>query len=62
VDYSGERRTLVEFTLKPQGSGTKLTVVESGFEHLPENRRLEAFRMNDGGWAEQLDNIAKYVG
>jgi hypothetical protein len=25
------------------------------------NRRAEAFRMNDGGWAEQMKNIEAHV-
>lgn len=61
VDYSGEEPTLVEFTLEPAGEGTVLRVVESGFDRLPAHRRDEAFRMNDGGWAEQLENIARHV-
>jgi uncharacterized protein YndB with AHSA1/START domain len=61
VDYSKETPTLVEFKLKPTATGTLLTVVESGFENIPEHRRLEAFRMNEGGWAEQMTNIEKYV-
>jgi len=61
VDYSKESPTLVEFTLEPKGSGTHLTVTESGFDKLPENRRLEAFRMDSEGWIEQMENIAKYV-
>ncbi len=31
------RRTYVEFTLQPAGTGTRLTVVESGFAQLPED-------------------------
>ncbi len=61
VDYSGEPTTLVEFTLAEAESGTLLTVVESGFDKLPPGRRDEAFRMNDGGWAEQLTNIERHV-
>lgn len=61
VDYSKESPTLVEFMLEPKGTGTRLTVVESGFDKLPENRRLEAFRMDTEGWIEQMENIAKYV-
>ena len=34
------RRTYVEFTLEPNGSGTRLTVVESGFAQLTD----DAFR------------------
>lgn len=62
VDYSKENPTLVEFKLEPKGGGTRLVVVESGFDKLPADRRLEAFRMDEEGWAEQMDNIAKHVG
>jgi hypothetical protein len=41
--------------------GTLLTVVEYGFDKVPATRRLEAFRMNSGGWEAQLQNIARYV-
>ena len=61
IDYSNETPTLVEFTLEAKGSGTHLVVTESGFDKLPSNRRLEAFRMNNEGWVEQLENIAKHV-
>jgi uncharacterized protein YndB with AHSA1/START domain len=60
-DYSSEPMTLVEFLLQPHEGGTLLTVVESGFDRLPCERREEAFRMNERGWAEQLDNIAAHV-
>src|SRR3984893_5505290 len=61
VDYSSEPTTLVEFQLDEVAGGTQLTVVESGFDRIPLARRAEAFRMNDAGWAEQLENIARYV-
>jgi uncharacterized protein YndB with AHSA1/START domain len=60
-DYSAEPSTLVEFRLEEIASGTRLTVVESGFDALPPERRDEAFRMNDGGWAGQLKNIRAHV-
>lgn len=60
-DYSGEPMTLVEFTLEDAPGGTRLTVVESGFDRIPLSRRAEAFRMNEGGWAEQMENIQRYV-
>ncbi len=60
-DYSAEPTTLVEFLLLPQGGGTLLTVVESGFDRLPPARRDEAFRVNDGGWAEQMKNVRGHV-
>ncbi len=61
VDYSSEPTTLVEFQLEEVAGGTRLTVVESGFDRIPAARRAEAFRMNEAGWAEQLENIARYV-
>jgi uncharacterized protein YndB with AHSA1/START domain len=61
VDYSSEPTTLVEFELEEVAGGTQLRVVESGFDRIPLARRAEAFRMNDAGWAEQLENIARYV-
>ena len=45
------RRTYVEFTLEPTGSGTRLTVVESGFAQLPEDDYRKAFDGNTEGWA-----------
>lgn len=61
VDYSDEAPTLVEFRLEPHGSGTRLTLTESGFDKVPASRRAEAFRMNEGGWTQQMDNIRKHV-
>ena len=61
VNYSDEKPTLVEFRLQPTKTGTKLTVTESGFENIPAHRRPEAFRMNDGGWAAQVQNIKNHV-
>ncbi len=60
-DYSGEPSTLVEFTLESTATGTLLRVVESGFDKLPSKRRLEAFWMNDSGWSQQIQNIARHV-
>jgi uncharacterized protein YndB with AHSA1/START domain len=60
-DYSQEPSTLVEFRLEPKGGGTLLTLTESGFSKLPADRRLEAFRMNDGGWAQQMKDIELHV-
>ncbi len=61
VDYSQEPTTLVEFELKAADGGTLLRVVESGFDQIPLSRRLEAFRMNSGGWEQQMKNIEKHV-
>src|ERR1700737_4403384 len=61
VDYSSEPTTLVEFQLEEVAEGTRLKVVESGFDGIPLTRRAEALRMNNAGWTEQLENIARYV-
>ena len=61
VDYSNEEPTLVEFKLEKTSTGTLLTVTESGFDKIPSHRRSEAFRMNEGGWSEQLKNIESHV-
>jgi uncharacterized protein YndB with AHSA1/START domain len=61
VDYSGEPTTLVEFRLEDAPGGTQLTIVESGFDGIPLARRAEALRMNDDGWAAQLENIERHV-
>jgi uncharacterized protein YndB with AHSA1/START domain len=61
VDYSQEESTLIEFRLHPIAGGTLLTVTESGFDKIPPERRAEALRMNDNGWAQQMKNIQAYV-
>jgi uncharacterized protein YndB with AHSA1/START domain len=61
VDYSNESPTFVEFRLEKTPTGTLLLLTESGFDKIPSDRRLEAFRRNDGGWAEQMKNIENHV-
>jgi len=61
VDYASEPTTLVEFHLADAPGGTRLTVVESGFDALPAERREVAFRMNSGGWEAQLENVKAHV-
>ncbi len=61
VDYSKEPPTLVEFALQPMGERTLLIVTESGFDAIPKDRRAEAFRMNENGWAIQMKNIESHV-
>ena len=61
IDYSQEPTTLVEFKLEPKAGGTVLSITESGFDAIPKDRRFEAFRMNDEGWAEQMTNIERHV-
>ena len=61
LDTSKEPTTLVAFTLEDDDEGTKLTVVETGFDALPESRRVPAFSGNEKGWTGQLRNIVNYL-
>jgi uncharacterized protein YndB with AHSA1/START domain len=55
------RRTYVEFTLEPDGTGTRLTVVESGFAQLPDDAHTKAFNGNTEGWASELGELVSYL-
>ena len=61
VDYSSEPRTLVEFTLEEVEGGTRLTLVESGFDRIPLARRADAFKGNEKGWSGQMAAIEEYL-
>jgi hypothetical protein len=56
-----EWRTIVTFILEDAGAGTRLTIVESGFDAIPESRRAKAFSMNERGWNGQAANIRKFL-
>ncbi|WP_069387063.1 SRPBCC domain-containing protein [Cellulosimicrobium cellulans] len=50
-----DNSTVARFTLVPDGEGTVLTVVETGFEHLADARAaLEDHRQ---GWTSELDEL-----
>lgn len=53
--------TLIEFTLTPEGEGTRLRVVESGFAALAggEETRRGALKDNTEGWAQQISLLQK---
>ena len=55
------RRTYVEFTLAPTATGTRLTVVESGFAQLPDERHRESFDGNTEGWGSELGELVEYL-
>lgn len=60
-DWKTEPMTLVEFHLEERGATTSLRILESGFDRVPAHRRERAFKMNDGGWAAQSQNLSTYV-
>lgn len=59
--FDADAMILVEFHLAVIERGTRLTIVESGFEHFPEAVRPEVLRSNIEGWNIQANNIAAYV-
>ncbi|MBD8900043.1 SRPBCC family protein [Rhodanobacter sp. DHG33] len=60
-NYAHEPTTLVEFVLEDHADGILLRLSESGFDHIPLARRAEAYRMNSGGWDQQMQNIQRYL-
>jgi len=56
-----EPMTLVEFRLEEVPDGTRVTVVETGFDAISLPRRARAFEENDRGWTEQVGNIQRHV-
>ena len=60
-DYTGQPKTLVEFRLEPTAAGTLLTVTESGFSKMADDRRERHFKGNEGGWEQQMKNIEGYL-
>lgn len=56
-----KKSTLVEFIIEPSSNGSKLTIRESGFEKLPEDKRVQIFRDNESGWDAQTKNIRGFV-
>jgi uncharacterized protein YndB with AHSA1/START domain len=61
MDYSSEPTTLVAFALEEVSDGIMLTITESGFDSIPLERRAQAFKSNEQGWAIQTTLIAKYL-
>jgi len=61
IDYAKEPTTLIEFTLEEKPNGVLLTVVESGFDQIPLERRAKAFAANEGGWEKQMALIEKHL-
>lgn len=55
------RRTYVEFTLEPVGTGTRLTVVETGFAQLPDEVYRKEYGGHTEGWARELGELVDYL-
>ncbi|MEY9142094.1 uncharacterized protein YndB with AHSA1/START domain [Bradyrhizobium elkanii] len=60
-DPVSDAKLTVEITLAPDGDGTALRLVESGYASLPEGPGLAVWQRNEGGWSAQIANIAAHV-
>jgi len=60
-EYADIPINLVVFELEEVAEGTRLTVVESGFDQLPLDGRAPANRKNTEGWGIQTEAIARHV-
>lgn len=61
ADLPVEELTTVTMRLREIPEGTELALTETGFENIPEERRLKVLGLNTEGWDEELENIRKYV-
>jgi uncharacterized protein YndB with AHSA1/START domain len=63
VDPADGNSTRVEFTLSEEGDGTRLRVVETGFEALAtsEEQRRENLASNTEGWRLELGELQEYA-
>jgi uncharacterized protein YndB with AHSA1/START domain len=55
------RRTYVEFTLDPDGDGTVLRVVETGFAQLPPDTRRATYDSHSEGWTRELAELVEHL-
>lgn len=62
ADLAGEPETLVEFRLTDEDGGTRVTVVESGFDRISLARRASVYKDNSKGWEYQLGELNGYLG
>ena len=51
----------VSFTLQPRDGGTLVTVLETGFTALPEDRRVSLLRDNAEGWEIQTASFKRHA-
>jgi uncharacterized protein YndB with AHSA1/START domain len=56
-----EVSTLVEFTLRPEGDATHVTMLESGFADLPEDAYQGVFDENSAGWTSELEDLRAHL-
>ena len=62
LDDQQSNTTLVTFTLEEIPGGTRVTVLETGFDGVSLARRAQAFKENTDGWRDQFANLERYLG
>jgi uncharacterized protein YndB with AHSA1/START domain len=60
-DFSSEHSTLVEFSLSPEGDGTRLRVVETGFSTLALPNAETMYNEHLEGWKHEIDELRDYA-
>lgn len=63
TEVRADNSTVVEFTLSPEGHGTRLRVVESGFHTLaiPAEEAAKQAEGNVEGWRIKTAELAEYI-
>jgi hypothetical protein len=64
VVATDDNSTLVEFFLQPEADGTRLRVVESGFDTLrfpPDRERQAGYHSHSNGWTEKVQVLRQYT-
>ena len=57
--FPEDELTTVTFSLEPHADGTKVTVVETGFEKIAADRQEWALGQNNAGWDEEFAKLPK---
>ncbi len=53
--------TTVRFEISDDPAGTRIVMVESGFQNIASDRRLKAFEDNSEGWASELGEMVAWL-
>jgi uncharacterized protein YndB with AHSA1/START domain len=63
ADPTPANSTLTEFTLSTEGAGTRVAVVESGFDalELAAEERADRFADHTSGWGIELDHLTAHA-
>jgi len=56
-----EPETTVTFELEEIAGGTRVKVIETGFDRISLQRRAQAFEDNNNGWKIQIQNLRNYA-